>query len=326
MRDWEREGFLTTVSVSPNPLLFYTSLHAAVLQVASVADAQRVAEELDAFDGIISASPRLGYMASLGPVELLRVFFAARDPRSVGRTMRAFRRLAKDGLVDGPYPFAAPKVARTLTEMDWRIIVALRANPTATLSRVAKLVGITLKTLIRRRDALLEAKAIFYHAEFNYPLIPSAKVMLYYRRTQDLAPILRALDDRFRHYLLWPTTDPWYYGQHCRSGLVLRLRVPVRSPDEIREVLTDLGDLPGVLRVLSELEGPDRRYSRWIDRRLASRAEVLPPGQAPARRHSRAMVEGRPVATCEPSRLPAGTAELAAAQDPVPRRLKASAA
>jgi DNA-binding Lrp family transcriptional regulator len=284
VRHWLREGFLKPYEVRPNYRLFDAGLESAEIHLTDPVDAKGIMEDLQLVEGVTSAWLAFGDSDSAESAEVLSVCFVDDDPRAVGHRMRVFRRLSTEGVVDGPYPYRVPDVSRKLSALDWRIIATLRANPRASLSRVARLQGITLKTLIRRRDALLEAKAIFYHCEFDWSMHPSVSLLLFYKEPHELPTILRNLDDRFQYYLPGFLDDVAYYRHRLESVRFLGVRVPARSPDDVQPIMIDLMRIPGVLRVRCVLQGPSRYYPRWVDQRLAVQLAGLQIGTLPSPR------------------------------------------
>jgi len=250
-------------------------------------DAGSVLEELELVEGVTYANVGFGDTNSLESVEGVSVCFVDDNPAAVAHRMRLFRRLSTAGVVDGPYDFRVPTVSRQLSALDWRIIAILRAKPRASLSRVAELLGITLKTLVRRRDALLESKAIWYFAEFDWGKHPSVALRLSYHQAQELPTILRNLDQRFRHYLPMSVVDIGAYSQQVESKRIFSVRVPARSPDETQHIMIDLARIPGVTRVRSDLFGPARFYHQWVDQRLSARIAELQLGTAHTHRSRR---------------------------------------
>jgi len=294
VRQWAKEGFLETWVAGPNIRLFDAGILAVDLHITDPADATSVLEELELVEGVTYASVGFGDARSSESVEQVSVCFVDDNPTAVARRMRLFRRLSTAGVVDGPYEFRVPTVSRQLSALDWRIIAALRAKPRASLSRVAELLGITLKTLVRRRDALLESKAIWYYAEFDWSRLPSVALRMSYHQAHELPNILRTLDERFRHYLPMSLADIGAYDQQPESQRILEVRVPARSPDEVQHIMIDLARIPGVTRVRNDLYGPARFYHHWVNQRLASRIAELQIGIAPSHRARRTESEAGP--------------------------------
>ena len=249
MRQWAREGFLETWVAGPNIRLFAAGILAVDLHITDPVDAKRILEELELVGGVTYAGVGFGDASSSESVEQVSVCFVDDYPAAVARRMRLFRRLSTAGVVDGPYEFRVPTVSRQLSALDWRIIAVLRAKPRASLSRVAGLLGITLKTLVRRRDALLESRAIWYYPEFDWSKHPSVSLRLSYHQAHELPTILRNLDRRFRHYLPMSLADIGAYSPQVGSNRIFAVRVPVRSPDETQHIMIDLARIPGVARV-----------------------------------------------------------------------------
>jgi len=271
IRAWRKEGFFRPYEVRPNYGLFGVELQQVDLHLADPSDARDLMDELELVDGVTSAWVGQGDTASAESVWRCSVCFVENHRRPTERRMRMFRRLATGRIADGPFAYSLPEVSHPLTALDWRILEALRANPCASLTRVARQLRITLKTLIRRRDALLEAHAVWYFPQFDWSKHPSVALRIFYDRSRELSAISRDVEDRYPDLLPMSLADIGYYRHELASASFFGVRVPAPSPDNVQGIMTDVAEVPGVTRVRSDLQGAWRYYSRWVDGALAGR-------------------------------------------------------
>lgn len=271
IRHWIREGFFRPYEVRPSYRLLGVGLNQAHLHVSDPVDAENVMDELELVDGVTSAWVGFGDTYSSESVERVSAYFVDDRAEDVERRMRVFRRLADRRRVDGPYAFDPPRVELTPTSLDWRIIAALHANPRASLTRVAEGLGITLKTLVRRRDRLLDERALWYHPRFDWGLHPSVALRFICADPGERPRILRTIEARFESCLPLSTDEIGYPREALAAASFLGVRVPARSADAMQDLMIDLAKIPGVVRVRRDFQGPWRYYYRWIEQAIAAR-------------------------------------------------------
>jgi hypothetical protein len=248
------------------------------MHLSDPVDAKNLMDELELVDGVTSAWVGFGDTDSTESVERVSVSFVDDHRTAVERRMRIFRRLSTRRRVDGPYSYRVPDVARPPTPLEWRIIAMLRANPRATPSVVARQVGITARTLVRHRDLLLDSRALWYFPRFDWSVHPSVNLRVYYAKGPGLAGLLRAVEERFPDYLPMSLDDMGYRPPGEDGPPFLGVRVPVVSPDAVQDIMIDLAQIPEVVRVRSDLQGPWRYYSHWVEAQLAAHLAILRAG------------------------------------------------
>ncbi|MCI4365048.1 MAG: hypothetical protein L3K10_03165 [Thermoplasmata archaeon] len=275
IRHWEKSGFFRPYEIRPNYRLFGVGLRRADLHISDPVDAKNVMDELELVDGVTSAWVGFGDTDSTESVERVSVSFVSDHPTAVDRRMRILRRLSTRRRVDGPYAYRVPTVSRPPTPLDWRIMAILRANPGASLSAMARMIGITTRTLVRHRDALLDSRALWYFPLFDWSLHPSVNLRLYWEEARGLAGLMRAIEARFPHYLPMSLDDMGYRRQGEDGPILLGVRVPATSPDAVQDIMIDLAQIPGIVRVRSDFQGPWRYYSRWVEQELTGQLANL---------------------------------------------------
>lgn len=87
--------------------------------------------------------------------------FAFKDEAELQRTLEALSAGSQDGAPRHFYSREMPKVTRSLTPLDWRIVQALRADPRATPADLAPAVGVSTRTVKRHLTRMAAEGSIF---------------------------------------------------------------------------------------------------------------------------------------------------------------------
>jgi DNA-binding Lrp family transcriptional regulator len=87
--------------------------------------------------------------------------FAFKDEADLRRTLAALSAGSQDGAPRHFYNREMPKVTRTLTPLDWRIVQALRAHPRATPADLAPAVGVSTRTVKRHLSRMAAEGSLF---------------------------------------------------------------------------------------------------------------------------------------------------------------------
>ncbi len=233
--------------------------------------ARELVDALGRVDGMLLAGWVRGDWSDGSTGDGVLLTFVDDNPRDVHARVRAIRQLPHVSKVLGPFPTNPPQLTRRLTALDWRVVAALRADPMGRLSDVARRLGITLKTLVRHRNALIDSKAIWYYAWVNWQKCPSVSLTLYYEEANQLPAIERALTARFQHYLPSSNEGLEDASPSSKNWRHLIVRVPVNSVDESHALLLELSQIEGVVRTQIETIGYARIFAEWKDRALAER-------------------------------------------------------
>jgi DNA-binding Lrp family transcriptional regulator len=271
IRKWRREGFWNGLTVNPNFSIFGVGLLAAEIQVADSAEGCALMDQLEMIEGIVRAALTFGDSATRRDVEALGVFFVADDPIRISRRMGILRRLSPSGKVDGPYRRGSPECSRELTPLDWRVIAAMMANPNVPPSQLARLVGVSLKTYIRRQSTLIDDHAVFYVPKVDWSKLSCVTLTITCRDAGDVGRVRSAIETRFPHSIpislegygiegIAPDYDP----SRCFPTIV-----PAHSPHELQTIVRDVSQVPGVKLVRPQLFGPSRQFPRWTNQHIA---------------------------------------------------------
>ena len=154
LRSWERQGFLLAQEAIPSPLVFGAQIAGGNLKVSEVREKPRILEDLGLIPGLISAVDHVG--------EWVALLYAYEQPEALDRSRRLIARLPGVGDVTPCVPFRAPEPTMTPTQLDFRILNALRLGSRHTFQEIARAAGISAKSLARRMEQLVRGRSIWY--------------------------------------------------------------------------------------------------------------------------------------------------------------------
>jgi DNA-binding Lrp family transcriptional regulator len=167
-----------------------------------------------------------------------------------------------------------------LSPLDMRIIASLMGNARRPASEVAKMVGVSAKTVSRHLEAMRSEGSLDFDEPWDNPpgedMLTVVHVVL--RHEADKVKVARRLISK----------DP-VHASYFRSFVNLpSFLLGLISSDrmsEIRTILREIGEDEDVLSVTPNLVYFERLYSNW--------AERLTAGMTPAKRHPRSIPTGK---------------------------------
>ena len=270
LRRWKREGFWNGFEVTLNLTTLGMEEVRVEIQVADSAEGSALLGELEHVDGALWARVCFGDTITQRNVEVVVVVLVDDDPAHLERRLRGLRQLAPTGVIGGPFRDDAPPCTRDLTPLDWRIIAVIVAHPNASPSRVARLLGVTRKTLVRHHSALIDNHAVFYIPKVDWTRLGCVALGFFCDDSEAVDWVKRAVKARFPHAIPW-TLRPRSEGLNAgwdNSTCFVEI-VPAHSPHEVQTIVRDLSMIAGVSKVRPEYWGPERRFSRWVSERIA---------------------------------------------------------
>ena len=281
LRRWRREGFWNGFEVALNLTTLGMEEVRVEIQVADSAEGSALLGELEHVDGVLWARVCFGDTITEQNVEDVVVVLVRDDPAHLERRLRRLRQLAPTGVIGGPFLDDSPPCTRDLTPLDWRIIAAIVANPNASPSRVARLLGVTRKTLVRHRSALIDDQAVFYIPKVDWTRLGCVALGFFCDDSEAVDSVKRAVEARFPHAIPWTSlrrSEGINVGWDNSTCFVMS--VPAHSPNDVQTIVRDLTMIAGVRKVRPEYWGPERRFPGWVNQRiaehLASPAPVVP--------------------------------------------------
>lgn len=273
LRAWTEYGFLRRYDVWPNPYLF--ELTGATFDVR-VAD--RLAKE--------EALARIGLVpGAVGGIDFLGDWLAATfvlpregDPRRVAALLRGLAGIAEVGEA---VPWAPPSSDRTLSPLEHRIVRVLRQFPTASLSSIARHVGVSTRTITARYARLLDEHAVWFVPELDFRALtePVLAVNLRFDSVNHRDSFDRAIARAYPHSLAFRRTQ---FGPVLPETLASYF-VVVSSAARVEHLESWIRSNPGVAE--RELLTMRRTFSfpETFDRLLTPERTALPgrrPGSA----------------------------------------------
>jgi len=284
IRRWRRDGFWGGFEVHVNPWIFGVDQVRVEIPVLGPAQAADVLDELEHADGALFAKVLFDVFAHGGEGEGVGVVIAAEDATHVRRRVRLLRGLSSTGNVEGPFRGGLPPVTHPLTPLDWRIVAAVIANPNASPARLARLVGVTLKTFTHHHGILIECHAIFYSPRVDWSKLECVGLAVYCRSADDLDRVRRELQVRYPASIPMNLRGgegiaPEWDDLTCFASLV-----PAHSPHRVHSLVREVSRIPGVRFARSSTWGPDRLYHDWVNRRVAeciAATSAAVPGRVP---------------------------------------------
>ena len=270
IRQWRQSGLWQDPTVRPNPRLFGLNQFQAELPVADASQGWALVEELGLVGRVLVSNVAFTTTETGRNEEVVQLRFAADDRTDLDRVVRLLKRISPTGTVYGPYRDIPPRCTRELSPLDWRILAALVADPGASLTQVAHFVGVTLKTVARRRSALIDSHAIWYLPNIDWSRHPSVCFTLFCNDPRDMDRVRAALDARFPHHLPMSTAGFGFVRPIYGSRPLMVVRVPAHSPGESQKLEVELARLSGVKMVRPTIWGPFRWFPHWADPLIAA--------------------------------------------------------
>jgi DNA-binding Lrp family transcriptional regulator len=156
---WRARGFLVGYDVLPHPGLLGGRLAARTIDFRDPILQERAIDSLSLIDGIVQIEP--------ARTTLLAVYY-------VDSESQAERRLRQLQAIEGPKEigpemwFEFAPCTRRMSRWDWRLVLALRRNPEASVAELAREVGQSTRTTSRRFDSLLDEGALVFDPIFEF--------------------------------------------------------------------------------------------------------------------------------------------------------------
>jgi DNA-binding Lrp family transcriptional regulator len=151
-------GFLPAWRVMVHPLFLHFREANLNLDVKDEGQKEKAISQIKTLEGVHS-------MVDFRGKELAVIMFY-KDRDSLEKTVRDIESICdsqRHALWDSPFP--RPEVQ--MKKIDWRIIDALQDDAWRDLDEVAKLLGLSTRTVQRRLSALRDGKAIYFHRPPN---------------------------------------------------------------------------------------------------------------------------------------------------------------
>jgi DNA-binding Lrp family transcriptional regulator len=149
----EQGGVLCGYEVFPNVRHLGLTSSLLLLRFADEAQADAAAQRIEALEGLTAT------YSFMGP--LLGVDLAHRGSTDFERKVRLLKALAPEAQVEKFMDVPMPPVKRALTNLDWRIVQALRGDALKAHREVAAQVGVSARTVKRHFDRMAKEGSFF---------------------------------------------------------------------------------------------------------------------------------------------------------------------
>jgi len=268
LTEWRARGFLLGYDVLPHPGLLGGRLAARLIDFRDPIAQERAIESLRLIDGVVQIDT--------ARTMLLAVYFVE-SPSQAERRFRQLEALEGVTRVGPEMVFDFPPCTRRMSARDWRLALALRRNPEASLSALAEELGQSARTTSRRYDTLLDAGALMFD-----PILDFARFV------QTLAVLVASVD---RPELVDPT-DSAIRALHPQSIHAVGPTLPdamggpatvhrwVTAPTaaELDELSARVAHLPGVNRVDLWYGRSTLPVQAWMTERIEATLRVTRSG------------------------------------------------
>ncbi len=286
----KRSGFIHYFQIYPNFRLLGLAGAAYRFEVRDILEKREVIERCALVDGVTEIHNFIG--------PSICIDFTYLDARDETRRLELFRKLTHCPAPERFYEREMPPVDIELTNVDWRIIRALRYHAFKPLSEVARELGLSAKTVRRRFDRLSRHGAVIVVPVVNPADIPNTithTVLLYPSPEKREEVLRRAMAE------LGPTC---FLARTAPPGNAM-LCLAARTLAETEENLIRARRIEGVndakLLVLRDI----REYTQWLDSAIerkitetsrgGPRAEPAPAPRGPRRLRAADPDAARPV-------------------------------
>jgi Lrp/AsnC family transcriptional regulator for asnA, asnC and gidA len=246
----KRSGFIQYLQIYPNFRLLGLEAVSYEFELPDLLEKREVIEKCALVDGVIEIHN------FIGPTICIDFVFV--DGRDADRRLGLFRHLTGCSAPEKFYERDMPPVDIELSNVDWRIVKALRYNALKPLSEVAREIGLSPKTVRRRFERMTEHGAVIIVPVVDPSHVPHTitYVLLLYPTPEERESVVtRALAE------LGPAT---FLARIAPPGNAF-LCLAARTLAETEENLVRARKIPGMkdvkLLVLREI----REYTQWLD-------------------------------------------------------------
>jgi len=269
LRGLAEQGFLRGNAVGVNPSLFGVRVFVAELPIEKPTDSERVLRDLALVEGVIFARDTLDEGD-----RNVRVHFISSSDTMTSRRASLVRRLSPSGQLREPQPYWIPSCERELSPLDWRLLQALYRTPDATMADIARAVGVSLKTTVRRCHELAESTAFWWTHGPDCEEYPLALVRLDLGETSQREAVAEKVLREAREWI--PVAPDGFGLEPAKFATVVAGLVPADAPAVLERTVKKLVDIPGVQSVHRTFALGSMSYPAWFTDRIAEHV----PGRA----------------------------------------------
>jgi DNA-binding Lrp family transcriptional regulator len=250
LRKMMKSGFIQYFQIYPNFRLLGMQGTAYAFQVPDVLEKNEIIEKCALVDGITEIHNFIG--------RTICIDFAYLNTADEKRRLELFRKLTRCDSPQRFYERVMPPVQIQLSNLDWRIINALRYDAFKPLSKVAQELGLSRKTVHRRFERMAQNNAIIIAPLVDPADIPNTitHVLLLYPDTKRWEEVVSKAMNEFSESCFLSRTSPPGNAMICLAASTLA---------ETEENLIKARRIEGMndvkLLVLKQM----LEYTQWVD-------------------------------------------------------------
>ena len=225
---------------------------------------QSLVESLAHYEGLIGASDFVGPWLTLAVVGASTAAFQ--------RWTHLFRRTPGVSEVIPFEPYRVPPCDRSLSHLDWRILIALARSDEPNLGRVARDLKVTVRTLARHYARLRETSAMWCLPVFDYSKEPGSVFgyfNVFVKKGGSSAAIVRGLRERYPEHIVLSDDTRFVEDVDSRQYLIYTI-VPFSTVVAADDAQRAMLEIPGVRDVELLFPRRDFGYWHWFDEQMAS--------------------------------------------------------
>lgn len=261
----KKSGFIKYFQIYPNYRLLGIIDSAYSFHLDDVLEKNEIIDRCSLVDGVTEIHNFIG--------SFICIDFTYQDSRDERRRLEMFRNLTRCDSPEKFYDRYMPEVNINLTNIDWRIIKALRYDAFKPLSKVAKELRLTAKTVRKRFERMAQNNAIIIVPLVNPGEIPDTitHVILLYPSPSERDEVMRKAMQIFE--------DSCFLVNNSTQGnsmVCLATKTLAETEENLIRAKRIKGMMDAKLLILREI----KEYTQWmdstIDRKISETARLEP--------------------------------------------------
>lgn len=265
VRAWEATGLLAGRHLWPNPHLLGTRLAAMSVHAPGLADRPGIVEDLGLVDGVLLV---------LEHVEpSLAVMIAHEDEGVLDRRRRLIERIAGIEAASQPFELTWPTDVEEVTDLQWRLMLALFEHPEAELHEISRILGVSTRTVSRKLGPLVDGDALWSVFELDLRRWTGSSLVRLLATLEDPVDrpsVVEAVQARFPEGVFINNS---VYGPRVGPTGTLDLLTALPAAARIPEARRAMADIAGIQAVEVLIPRQIHAFGHWFEPRLRSRVE-----------------------------------------------------
>lgn len=255
---WRTRGFLLGYDVLPHPGLLGGRLAARMIDFPDPVAQERAIDPLSLMDGMIQIVP--------ARTTLLAIYFVDSEP-GAERLSRQLQIAGGTKEIGPEMSFEFPPCSRRMSRPDWRLVLALRQDPEASMAELAAEVGRSARATSRRFDSLLDEGALMFDPIFEFSRFYQTLAVLVAtvgppETSERITRQIRGLSPQA--IPCWGPTPPDPNGETA----TLSLWVSAPTTAELDELTAHVAHIPGVRHVFLWYGRSILPIRPWLNERI----------------------------------------------------------